>query len=54
MHTRTFFITLGAGVLTGGMVALMLPRHSTVRRKAQHAADTIEESIARVAHRVID
>ena len=45
MQVRSFLLTLGLGMASGGTVALMLPRQSGVRREAQKAADAVEQTI---------
>ena len=46
MQVKSFLMTLGFGMLAGGAVALMLPQQSQVRKTAQKAADTVEQSIS--------
>lgn len=46
MQVRSFLLTLGLGMLAGGAVALMLPPQSQVRKSAQKAVDSMEQSIS--------
>ena len=46
MQVKGFLLTLGLGMVAGGTVALMLPQNCTVRKTAQKAADTVEQSVS--------
>ena len=46
MQDKGFLLTLGLGMAAGGAVALMLPQQSKVRKTAQKAVDTMEQSIS--------
>lgn len=46
MQVKTFLLTLGAGIVAGGAIALMLPPQSPVRRTAQKAVDSMEQSVS--------
>lgn len=50
MQVKSFLFTLGAGMLAGGAVALMLPQQSQVRKTAQKAVDTVEQGISDMMH----
>lgn len=50
---KGFFLTLGVGMVAGGMVILMLPKQSGVRQSAQKAANTIEDGISEATHRIM-
>ncbi len=45
MQAKTFLLTLGLGMAAGGAVALMLPQQSKVRKTAQKAVDSLEQSV---------
>lgn len=45
METKGFFLTLGLGMIAGGAVALMLPQQCAVRKTAQKAVDSIEQTV---------
>ena len=51
MQVRSFLLTLGAGMLAGGAVALMLPQQSPVRREAQKAVDSLEQTFSDAAQK---
>ncbi len=53
MQVRSFLLTLGAGMLAGGAVALMLPQQSPVRREAQKAVDSLEQTVSDAAQKMI-
>lgn len=46
MQVKGFLLTLGLGMAAGGAVALMLPQQSKVRKTAQKAVDSMEQSIS--------
>ena len=46
MQGKGFLLTLGLGMAAGGAVALMLPQQSKVRKTAQRAVDSVEQSIS--------
>lgn len=46
MKATTFLLTLGAGMVAGGAVALMMPEQSTARKTAQKAVNKAEEKMA--------
>ena len=46
MQVKGFFLTLGLGMAAGGAVALMLPQQSKVRKTAQKAVDSVEQTIS--------
>lgn len=50
MQVRSFILTLGAGMVAGATVALMLPSQNSIRKAAQKAADTVEESVTKVTN----
>ena len=52
MQVRSFLLTLGAGMLAGGAVALMLPQQSQGRRSAQKAVDSLEQTVADAAQKL--
>lgn len=52
MQVRSFLLTLGAGMLDGGAVALMLPQQSPVRQEAQKAVDSLEQTVADAAQKL--
>lgn len=52
MQVRSFLLTLGAGMLAGGAVALMLPQQSPVRQEAQKAVDSLEQTVADAAQKL--
>ena len=45
MRSGIFFTAIGLGMAAGATAALMLPRHSAVRRTIQKAADTANEAV---------
>ena len=46
MQVKGFLLTLGLGMAAGGAVALMLPQQSKVRKTAQQAVDSVEQTIS--------
>lgn len=50
MQVGSFVMTLGLGMVAGATAALMLPTQSNVRKAAQKAADTVEQSVSKVAN----
>ena len=46
MQVKGFLLTLGLGMAAGSAVALMLPQQSKVRKTAQRAVDSVEQSIS--------
>lgn len=46
MQVKGFLLTLGLGMAAGGAVVLMLPQQSKVRKTAQKAVDSMEQSIS--------
>ncbi len=48
MQVKGFILTLGLGMVAGGMAALMLPQQSQMRKTAQRAADKLEQSAAQM------
>lgn len=54
MQVKSFLFTLGAGMVAGGTVALMLPQQSQARKTAQKAADRLEQTVSDAAERVSD
>lgn len=48
MQARSFLLTLGLGMAVGGAVALMLPQQSKVRKTAQKAVDSLEQSVSQM------
>ena len=46
MQVKGFLLTLGLGMAAGGAVALMLPQQSKVRKTAQRAVESVEQSIS--------
>ena len=46
MQVKGFLLTLGLGMAAGGAVALMLPQQSKVRKTAQRAVDSVEQSMS--------
>ena len=51
MQVKSFLFTLGAGMLAGGAVALMLPQQSKARKTAQKAVDSLEQSMSNAAQK---
>lgn len=49
MEMKSFLVTMGVGIAAGATAALMLPRHSKVRKVAQSAADSVEDVISRAS-----
>ena len=45
MKAKSFFLTLGIGMVAGGAVALMLPPQSQAKRTAQKAVNKAEEKM---------
>ena len=45
MQAKTFFLTLGVGMLAGGAAVLMLPPQSQARQTAQKAVNKAEEKM---------
>ena len=50
MQTKSFLLTMGAGIAVGMLGALMLPKNSEVYRFTKSAADTVKTE----AEKVID
>lgn len=48
MQTKTFLLTLGAGMLAGGAAVLMLPPQSTARQTAQKVVNKAEEKMTQM------
>ena len=48
MQAKTFFLTLGAGMLAGGAAVLMLPPQSKARQTAQKAVNKAEEKMTQM------
>lgn len=46
MQVKSFLLTLGVGMLAGGAAALMLPQQSQIRKSAQKAVDSLEQSVS--------
>lgn len=46
MQVKGFLLTLGVGMLAGGAAALMLPQQSSLRKTAQKAVDSAQQSIS--------
>ncbi len=46
MQVKGFLLTLGVGMLAGGAAALMLPQQSELRKTAQKAVDSAQQSIS--------
>ncbi len=46
MKVSGFLLTLGLGMAAGGAAVLMLPQQSKVRKTAQKAVDSMEQSIS--------
>lgn len=52
MQIKTLMLALGAGMVAGGVAALMLPTQSQVRKAAQKAADTIGQTANEAAQKM--
>ena len=50
MQVKGFLLTLGVGMVAGGAVALMLPQQSQMRKTAQKAVDSLEQSVSEMMH----
>ena len=48
MQTKTFLLTLGAGMLAGGAAVLMLPPQSKARQTAQKAVNKAEDKMTQM------
>jgi hypothetical protein len=48
MQTKSFLLTLGAGMLAGGAAVLMLPPYSKARQTAQKVVDMAEEKMSQM------
>lgn len=48
MQAKTFFLTLGVGMVAGGAAMLMLPPQSTARKTAQKAVDKAEQKMSQM------
>ena len=48
MQTKSFLLTLGAGMLAGGAAVLMLPPYSKARQTAQKVVDMAEEKMTQM------
>ncbi len=47
-------IALTAGMIGGGIVALMLPHNCTVRKAAEKAADAVEDAACNAKQKIND
>lgn len=47
MQVKSFAMTLGAGMLAGAAVMMMVPKRSPVYKAADDAAKTIKRSVSR-------
>ncbi len=47
MQVKSFAATLGAGMLAGAAVMLMIPRHSAVYQAADDAAESMRHGVSR-------
>ena len=45
MKVGSFMLTLGVGMLAGGVAVLMLPQQSQARKTAQKAVDSLEQAV---------
>lgn len=54
MQVKSFLLTLGAGMLAGGTVALMLPQQSKARKTVQKAADALEHRMTCATEKIAD
>lgn len=52
MRTGILFTAVGLGMAAGATAALMLPRHSAVRRTIQKAADTANEAVCEAVNAI--
>lgn len=50
MKVKGFLVTLGLGMVAGGVATLMMPQNSKARRGAQKAVDTMEQSVAKMVN----
>ena len=50
MQVKGFLLTLGVGMLAGGAAALMLPQQSELRKTAQKAVDSAQQSISELVN----
>ncbi len=48
MQAKSFLLTLGLGMAAGGAAVLMLPQNSGVRKTAQKAVDSVEQSVSKL------
>ncbi len=48
MKVGAFMVTLGLGMIAGATAAMMLPYQSSVRKAAQKAADTVEQTVSKM------
>ena len=46
MQVKTFLLTLGAGMLGGAAVTMLLPEQCAVRRTAQDAVDSAKQAVS--------
>ena len=52
MKVGSFMLTLGVGMLAGGVAVLMLPQQSQARKTAQRAVDSLEQTVADAAQKL--
>ena len=50
MQVKTFLLTLGAGMLGGAAVSMLLPEVCGVRRSAQDAVDSAKLAVSDMLH----
>lgn len=51
---KLWTVALGVGAAAGAVTVMMLPRQSTVRRMAYHAAEKVEDAMTTAANKIVD
>lgn len=51
MEVKKFAMTLGAGMLTGAAVMLMMPKSSSVYKTADNVADAVKQGVCQAMDR---
>ena len=51
---KAWAITMGIGVAAGAVAAMMLPKQSSARKLVSKAADKVEDTVCRAAHKLGD
>ncbi len=54
MKVKSFATTLGAGMLAGAAVMLMMPKHSEAYRAANHAAASVRKKMSHAMDAMMD